>query len=158
MTPTAQRGIPALHAYRSMMKRPRDSQKSKLYKSEHVFTESELRQFSTVPEMQEYVDDLVTQSWFEQKYGFLGVLIRPGYGARHAFARPWEGTITVPRRYREELTLLHETAHIVQPELTAWHGPEFCTIFAELVFRRMGRQAEKLLLASFDLHRVKYAA
>lgn len=137
------------------MKRPRDSQRQKLYDAERVLIEFS-RPLPTVPEIQTYVDDLCAQKWFRSRFGNRIIPVKDGRGRRTAFGYH-SGPILVPRKFRREDSILHEVAHVVSSSNHAAHGPEYAANLATIVFHKMGREAETALLRSFDEHRVKVA-
>ncbi len=55
-------------------------------------------------------------------------------------------------------TLLHEVAHCLQPEGSAWHGPEFCRVHLDLTERVQGWDKRVALAKALAKHNVKVAA
>lgn len=134
-------------------KRPRDSQRQKLYNAEGVLAQFS-RPLLTVPEIQAYVDNLVKQKWFRDRYGKRIIPVKDGRGTRNAYG--WHsGPISMPRWSRQEYIVLHEVCHVVSSGFDAAHGPEFAGRFATIVFYALGREAEQALLDSYAEHGVK---
>lgn len=144
------------------MARPRDNQKSKLYKADDVIHGQDL---PTVADMQDYVDDMTRRAWWKRRYpGVASIEVRDGRGRRSANGSydGWRraGRVKMPRWSRYEAVLLHEVAHCATTSKygrsVASHGPEYAKIFIELVQWRMGKEEADKLRASFKKHRVKY--
>lgn len=138
------------------MRRPRDTQRSRLYAAEMIVRRGQ--EFTSVAEMQQYVDTVVARRWFRSRWGSRSVEVRDGRGFRRAtcYPRGDSAVVYMPRRSRCQLVLLHEIAHAVQPPGTAWHGPEFCRIYLALVRHFMGQAEGTLLLAAYRAKRVRY--
>lgn len=138
---------------------PRDNQRSKLYCAESAVA-SKGRQLSSVDDIQGYVDSVTESQWWQNRSAITRVYIRDGRGRRSAGA--WAnrnralGYITMPRRLRRELYILHELAHIMTLERYASHGCEFASNYLALVTRWMGRAIAVHLRNSFRQHRVKW--
>ena len=140
------------------MKRPRDSQRSKLYEAEGGDFIPKGNHLPTVAAIQSYVDGIVGSRWWKNRFTITTVYVEDGRSHRTAlaFCSPSAGWITMPRWTRHERYILHELAHVATPNDCAAHGREFARNFLLLVGRWMGRDAAKVLKASFDQHRVKW--
>ena len=150
------------------MKRARDSQRSKLYKSENCFRINPEPTLSLV-DCQRLADRVV--AWSQEytppikggpHYPYHcgrpdRVTVRDGRGRRSANANATTLTIKLPRWARQRWVVLHEMAHILQTEDPA-HGRQFAAIFLDLVRHFMGREAEQMLRLSYRSHRVKWCA
>ena len=131
----------------------RDTQKSRVYSAERSVPHG--RRLETVPEIQAFLDGIIKQKWFIQRYGEKHpISISDGRGTRIARGGGWH--VNLPGWSRSELIILHEFAHNLQPSWSAWHGREFCKIFLELVSFVMGRVAYSLLKAAYQEKRVKW--
>jgi len=137
------------------MRRPRDTQRKKLYDAEQrAFGRPEKRaeRYETLPEIHDFLRGLAPViRCLSGEY--LPIRVGDGRGRRRACALPWRREIRLPRWSRCDWVILHEVAHILQPTNTAWHGPEFCGVYLFLVREVMGAdQAIKLEQAMHDGH------
>lgn len=138
------------------MKRPRDSQRSKLFQAENCLPL--VNHLPTVPAIQSYVNKILHSRWWKNRFTVTTIKVEDGRGRRTAAAwhTHFAGIIAMPRWSRYELVILHELAHIATPENCASHGREFARNFVDLVTRRMGNDTAKALKASFDKGKVKW--
>jgi putative metallohydrolase (TIGR04338 family) len=150
------------------MKRPRDSQKTRLYTAEQkVFGNPEknyaLEERLTLAACQAYVDRLYQDPWFRETFRTRRTLasgkppaVLDGRGA--SIARGNWARLKLPRWARNETTILHEVAHAVKPAgiWEAAHGREYAARYLLLVQHYLGRETAQRLRQSFRLHRVKY--
>jgi putative metallohydrolase (TIGR04338 family) len=135
------------------MKKPRDSQRSRVYASEHI-RQGYRPAFWSVDEMQRYVDKLTRSAWFSRRWHYHRITVLDGRARRSACAGPT--TISIPQRMRNEVTVLHEVAHVVTWGQGADHGWQFCAAFLELVHHCIGKDAGDALRESFKAHKVRY--
>lgn len=147
-------------------KRPRDSQRARLYRAEReafdVYSEQVPR--LELVGVERFVTRVIGEAWFAETFGALGaVRIKDGRGTRHAYSA-YEGRrhgvlFSFPRWSRSEPVLLHEIAHpasLRRHGLVAAHGPEFASAYLALVARHLGDQAHARLAAAFARHRVRW--
>jgi len=149
------------------MERARDSQRSKVYRSER-FLQVGGNRYETVSEMQAYVDKLVQSAWFRRRWPTLtrnGIEVRDGRGRRIACAeRSWGRLIIrMPMWSRSEAVILHEVAHHCSDEAhgtmgVAAHGWQFASTLHELVAHKMGKEKGDALKKSFRENKVKFRA
>lgn len=146
------------------MPRERDSQRQKLYNAED-FLRTEGKKMPTVPEIEAYVQDLVSSAWFRKRYPSLahtGIKVGDGRRRSTACASWLRRQISMPKWSRVESIVLHEVAHLCTNEihgtLVASHGWQFASILVELVQHQMGKRAADGLKESFRNHRVRYTA
>lgn len=149
-----------------MSTRPRDSQRSKVYRAERaagLVGHETAPELATVPLIEDYVETLMGRAWFKRRWPMAAnreVEVRPGRGARRAFASG-SRSITIPRWARHEGVILHEMAHIIvqreyQRSEAAAHGWQFCHVYLELVRYAIGREAADELKAQFRNCKVRY--
>jgi len=137
-------------------KRPRDSQRAKLYRAEQSRPQG--RRFATLPQCQHYVDSVLRSPWWRGVHPDIEtVRVKDGRGRRSAAAWHQAREIALPRHARSELTILHELAHLVTPPTFAGHGPEFAATYLDLVGRFMPPPAAEDLRTAFREHRVRVA-
>lgn len=142
------------------MKRPRDFQRSKVYKATHALPNGQC--FRTIPEVKGYLDNIIASDWLQDLFkhthnGFAlpEIMLKDGRGRRKAGAGwNWQNQyyITLPRWARYETMILHELTHILAPRRSAWHGEEFVGFFLALADHIMGVDAAKV----FRQHKVKW--
>jgi putative metallohydrolase (TIGR04338 family) len=152
-------------------RRPRDSQRSKLYSAETAVAASlkgrgmELPSAASVATVQEYVDRITQSAWWRD-YGPKKrphITVADGRGRSRAGSFNYRARITVPRHSRVRRVILHELAHQVTdgrhgPDTHAGHGPEFAGYFLSLVRRFLGEEAALKLRLSYQDKGVKYVA
>ena len=112
------------------------------------------RALGTVVRVQEYLDALCASDWWSER--FPGVVRIEVVGIRsscvEAVGRPEPernaGVIGVTPDGRNELTVLHEVAHVLcRPD--AGHGPDWARTYLELAYRLMGTDAWAALRDAF---------
>ena len=161
-----------------MYKRPRDSQRQKVYDTEREHSLWKKVGYSTLSkqakmgfcenafsynEVIEFVDFITSQKWFKNAYpNVLDIFVKDGRGRKNAAGWPasWDsfgyGKIAIPRWARHRLVILHEIAHVVTHHKHAWHGRQFCENFLFLIYfvidQKAGNEMEKL----FIKNKVKY--
>ena len=157
--------MPAKIRYNRQGKRPRDSQRSKVYAAEHSVS-SKFRltawageSYTDLVRVQGFVD-AVTMSdlWKELRTqaGRWSHRVTVAAQRSGAGAMPERSTIYLSRDLRQEpMVVCHELAHLTTTDAHAWHGPEFARIYLRLVAHFMGRVAYEALRSEFAKHRVR---
>lgn len=159
------------------MPRERDSQRSKVYAAEAtVFGRpgpahlgGKGPDFKTLEECHSYLRGVRKSAWFQRRWpGLPCIELRPGKGARRAFARGNDYSITLPLWTRQRWVLLHELAHLLGHKevlthkeacaIPAGHGWQFCASYLELVYHELGEEAGDKLKAEFKRRGVKFKA
>lgn len=148
------------------MSHERDSQRRKVYRAGWDIPRG--CEFSTVREMQEYVNGITATRWWkakarERKYWpeyYLAVIVKDGRGRRTAAADLYSNTIMMPRHSRCERTVIHELAHILT-SLTdgsnvAPHGTAFAYNMLQLTRRFRGDDIANGLRTAYKEHGVRY--
>jgi len=150
------------------VKRPRDSQRSRLYAAEKAAfgdpRDCALR-LASMRELQDYVAAAVTDDWFRAEFGrFASLRVKDGRGTRHAYSAydPHSGRVLLsfPRWARTRPVVLHELGHAASVQrhgMIAAHGPEFAAVFLQLAGRYLGEPAARCLRDAYRAHRVRYA-
>lgn len=150
--------------------RPRDSQRSKVYKAERTIKAGKDR-LETVAEMEKWITNLCKQKRIRSHFPELrrSFDVEDGRGRRAAGGSTWG--ITMPRWSRSKLVILHEMAHVVierrytirAPRVNgkwviqvAVHGREYCAVYLKLVHLALGKAAMEELKAAFKAQRVRY--
>jgi putative metallohydrolase (TIGR04338 family) len=147
----------------------RDSQRAKVYRAERAafdFTWGPVRygeRFDTLERVEVFLRHLMASAWWRRRWPGItpeNVELRPGHGARSAFARSW--SITLPIWSRRTDVVLHELAHVIRMRapLGAYrdpgHGWSFCETYLELVRHCLGEEAWRRLREEFRAHGVRY--
>lgn len=116
------------------MRRPRDSQRSALYRWERALPGWPGPRFSLAD-----CQGLVNRIWHDAGTGSRPE-VRDGRGRRHACYCPSTHQIRLPRWSRSRMIVLHEIAHALlrRREDLAWHGPEFAGVYLDLLVRHAG--------------------
>lgn len=119
--------------------------------------EPELRPM-TLPQVRSYVNDKVKSAWFQKTFTpWFGRMIvqtrKSNAGACCQLSGP---TLSFPKWSRWPIVILHEMAHAVTSEYSAWHGSEFARNFITLVSHYLGTEAARELKAAFRKYRVDY--
>lgn len=159
------------------VKRPRDSQKSKLYRAErHAFLSGDMAFFQhdlhAFPDLKacrlfalRVVQSKTVRRWWPHTTRITDVYVGPGKGARIARGSyDWsrsEARLKLPRWSRNKPIILHELAHSISevnagPGQRPAHGREFAGILLKLVGLFIGREAKKRLLAAYKKYQVRY--
>lgn len=139
--------------------RPRDSQRSKVYKTEDAFFRKhpEVHAFigdGSIEAVQEWLDEILRQPWFLRRFGkLLRTKVVPGNGS----AAWYRGKIKLTRYGRRPWYVLHELAHVVaSPDWMPAHGPAFAEAYLWLVANVLGHRYAIGLTEAFDEAGVKY--
>jgi len=141
--------------------RPRDTQRSRVYRAETGLSSSPLPGLEAC---HRFAQRVVGTLWWHARFPdhTLAALprLRPGNGARQAFYREEEdgtATITLPRRYRTKGVVLHELAHwgLADEEGLAHHGPGFTRLLLDAIEEFCGPDRAAELAAAYREHRVR---
>lgn len=147
-------------------RRPRDSQRSRVYRAETPLPGLRLADLDACAG---YAAGVAASPWWSARFPHLhpGRLprFRPGRGARQAFYREEEhpggtvATITLPRRYRTAGVVLHEMAHWALAEATdlPQHGRTFARLLLDASTEFLGADAGEALAASYKGEKVRVA-
>lgn len=144
------------------MRRPRDSQKARLYDAERVTPTYQAgtfggtgRRFATIVEIESFVIEVLDSRWFQARWGRRMVAVEKSQGTwSRAYGR---GLIVMGHRdHWQPMIVLHELAHTVTDPIYAGHGKEFAAAYLALVGRFIGAEAEADLRAAFIERKVKH--
>jgi putative metallohydrolase (TIGR04338 family) len=142
-------------------KRPRDSQRSRVYRAETPVPSSPL---PGIDACANFADRVVGTLWWQARFPDhtldLVPRFRPGNGARQAFFREEDGgghSITLPRRYRTKGIVLHELVHWALSEDygLSHHGRTFTRVLLDATGEFCGPERAGALAASFQAFRVQ---
>jgi putative metallohydrolase (TIGR04338 family) len=144
------------------MARPRDSQKSRLYKAEREALNQRSKRLETVGEISKFVDRIKKRATIKRRYGpelRSSIFIGDGRGKRNAGGDRFG--IYMPKWSRTEYIVLHEMAHCIACRKygrynIAAHGREYAAVYIDLVRFMLGKEAGDALKAAFRDRRVKY--
>jgi hypothetical protein len=144
-------------------RRPRDAQRSRVYRAETVVPSSPL---PGLPACVHFAEKVVGSLWWTARFPERGLAglprFRPGNGARQAFYReePTGPTITLPRRYRTKGVVLHELVHwalAATPDL-AHHGTTFARVLVDATTEFCGPDRAAELTAAYAAEHVRVGA
>ena len=141
------------------MRRPRDSQRGKLYRAERELADlDEKIGKGTIAEAEAYVVSVWNTRWMRDHFPLAQLHAEPrvvdGRGTRRATGSLYR--LNLPRWSRTKLVVLHEIAHAVTPNWCAAHGREFAANFIKLVQHYMGVETARALKQAFRANGVKY--
>lgn len=135
----------------------RDSQRSKLYKAEHVAWIDRQTRYDDLDACVEYLRKVWTSEWTRSQFDRARAWPLPkvvdGRGTRSATGSIRR--INLPRWARTDWVILHECAHALTPERPA-HGRAFARTFLALVQHFIGVEAGTALKHAFKAHRVRW--
>jgi len=126
---------------------PRDEQRKRLYAAERQVAALLRDKLPTIGEMQGFVDSILRSRWL-QTY-FAASVVAPirviGGRQRPATALNFLSTISMPKWSRTKFLVIHEVSHILAARcygegVIAAHGPEYATLFLELVLHFLGAE------------------
>lgn len=137
--------------------RLRDNQRERVYRAEEVIWKR-AENYKTVQEVETYVKSVLDNPWFQATYPWVkSIKIYDGRRRRRAVGGKRHGQpyMKLPKWTRNKPIILHELSHGLAPDTVAWHGPEFCLIYAELVAHFIDSDTYQKLMQSFRDNRVK---
>lgn len=142
------------------MKRPRDSQKSKVYAAE-LAAFGDPGESMTLDECRLLVEKVCRSKVVQQRYPWAcmidacGIEIADGRGTR--LARGSAHRLNLPKWARCKYVVLHELAHALTDEHDgAWHDWRFAECYLYLVRVFMGRGYEDSLKREFKSRKVRH--
>lgn len=147
-------------------RRPRDAQRSRVYRAETPLPGPRL---PDLDHCEQYAESVTGSPWWRARFPahHAGRLprFRPGNGARQAFYREEHhprgvvATITLPRRYRTAGVVLHEMAHWALADAydLPQHGRTFARLLLDASTEFLGAEAGAALAASYRAERVRIA-
>lgn len=142
------------------MKRPRDSQRSKVYAAENKAFPHMHDERMTLAGCKSFVSIVVNCQFWKESKGRKIVKIKDGRGTRRAMYYPKTNKINLPKWARNEWVIIHELAHFLcwqkHEDTVPSHGVKFCGIYLKLVEQVLGAEAAVDLAVSFEMRGVKY--
>lgn len=130
-----------------------DTQRERVYAAERLVGEEPI--FESLTAVQAWIDGIVASDWWQKRFPKIKKIValdgrgrNNGVGGRLT-GHPEIGYVRLPKATRYRLYILHEMAHVAQPQWSACHGKEFCRVFMALVRRWMGRAAAHALRNAF---------
>ena len=159
---------------RQQTSRPRDSQRSKVYKAERRMASWDKNRLETIPEVERWIRKLSKQTRLQTHFPELTrreVEVSDGRGRRSAAGN--ESGIWLPRWGRFKLVILHELAHVITERrlraeapyigITGWkvkqgavHGWVFCAVYLKLVHLGIGKAQADELKGHFKALKVRF--
>ena len=138
-----------------------DSQKTKLYRSEHRFRLQFWRdtgepKFGSIEEAQKYVDKLLASAWITKRWGKQESVTVIHRERKSCTAYKWDRIIKLSKWGWCPVVVLHELAHILHPSYYGRpHGRYFARTLLELITWQFGNDARKILKSLFKSSKVK---
>lgn len=150
----------------SVVSRPRDSQRTRLYRAEEEALPY-ANTFDHLDQADDFIWDLTHTRWWRRRYPYLGG-VTAEWASANKRAGSWltlaatvddSGIVEFnPEIVPTERVLIHELAHFATGQEFAGHGPEFARTYVELVRYCLGPTFGSALLRAFRRRRVKVAA
>jgi len=146
-------------------KRPRDSQRSRLYSAERVLSNRDEHgqpcgsvDWTTVAEVQAFVDRVTRSRWWKSRSRVGKIVVKDGRGgmSARAYRSRGQSVIAIPRWARTRRVVLHELSHHLTPWTAAAHGNLFAANLVDLVRRWMGPDEAEALKESFRQAKVRH--
>jgi putative metallohydrolase (TIGR04338 family) len=143
----------------------RDNQRQRVYNAERDTPMwSNSPRIDDIDALRKYVSKICKSAWYRKRaarnagkaFRWREIEVGDGRRRRNACGNRWQGYIKMPVWSRNVLVILHEVAHVCQPDVSAGHGREYCKIYLALVKKWMGRVEYELLKIAFKKHGVKY--
>lgn len=147
--------------------RPRDSYRARVYAAEAQLDHEEL----SSPEVRDLIYNVTRKAWFRNRQVVrLGSKnqFTPQYFNSHGLycspvvmrrAADEDGVAAVKFRLTPgrmtDIDTLHTLGHLLHPDVTAWHGPEFAAAYIKLVEHELGEMMGDDLRSLFREHKVK---
>lgn len=137
-----------LSVWPPIYKRPRDSQRTALYKAEDVVFRDSIwaRPAASTAEAQAWLDQILVQRWFLSRWGFRQIKIVGGNGNSATYG----GSIRLCAMGRSPWIILHELSHVLASHQgVAAHGPEYAATYLTLVDHALGEDWGRDLRKAF---------
>ena len=111
----------------------RDFQRKRLYEAERGVPEGLV--WASLLEAQSYLDRLLASPWWQMHFPSVRCVVLFAQEGKYAVAHKGVhgGAIQLPHWALNQLTLVHELAHLASPPETIGHGPAFAGIYLLLV-------------------------
>jgi putative metallohydrolase (TIGR04338 family) len=136
----------------------RDGQRQRLYDAERAISEGLV--WDSLVAAQQYVDESLASPWWQMHFPSVRCVVlfnREGtYAQAHKGVHG--GAIQLPSWALNQLTLVHELAHLASPPETIGHGPAFAGIYLLLVQHCMEAHVAWQLECHFSARRVQVQA
>jgi putative metallohydrolase (TIGR04338 family) len=136
----------------------RDFQRKRLYDAERGVPEGLV--WDSLPEAQSYLDGLLVSPWWQMHFPSVRCVVLFAQERKYAVAHKsvHGGTIQLPHWALNQLTLVHELAHLASPPGTIGHDPVFAGIYLLLVQYGMDAHVAWQWECHFSARRVQVQA
>ncbi len=141
------------------MKRPRDSQRQRVYDAEKLIPDfSSGHRLETMEEIEAYVAMMLSHEWFRRHFRSIGdhIDVSDGRGSRRAKAFCTQNRMSFPKWARSRMNVIHEVTHMVVSDAVSAHGWQFCATYLDLTRHFMGEERYKQLREAFRTKKVRY--
>ena len=146
-------------------RRPRDSQKMKVYRAENNAFADWPQRFKDVREVKEFMLSVMRNDYIKEQYGMLGH-VHISFGgnsriAKHFFKGSSNHKFRLPTWSWYSPMILHELSHGYTYQNHSFngiqgHGPEFCKTYLDLVGHFIDVGAKRKLVEEFAHNKVKW--
>ncbi len=140
------------------MTRGRDTQKSKLYRSEHAVFKHAI-DFNTIRQAQKYANSITGSRWWRALGGPTFVLIKQARSdAYSSTAWAQRNEIRLDGSTFMRWVLIHELTHIVMWHLNRAlpaHGPDYALVYLRVIEQFLGDEQRQALSVAFESKGVK---
>lgn len=114
------------------------------------------QRFRRIKDAQRYVDAVCQSLWWRERFARVhGVEARGNGFAPSAYVGEGESRMHLPLHMRNQVTVLHELAHVVQPGDSKPHGPEYLRFYCDMIAEFMGEEAASCLVAALRQRRLR---
>jgi len=137
----------------------RDSQRSRVYRSEWAWSRSLAEKYRSDLTPDQLIDQ-TNRVWQEQvtgrgvRYGPVQVRFNPRFRRGRAVAYPYQRSIRYAASGNAFWIVLHEVAHLMEPD--SHHGWEWAACYLQLVEQYISKKAATDLRREFRLRRVSF--
>lgn len=146
---------PERYYYTSEMEkgRQRDRYKTKVYRAEaraeKVVGSGE--QFRDIADCARYGKEVITSKWVRDRFGDVDLVIESNNSKRVSYARDGLIRLMQDERHMNELTILHEIAHVLTPRSAGGHCALWRAIYVDLLRAFMGDHAADTMGKNFRI-------
>lgn len=137
----------------------RDTQRSKVYKSEDQAFKGLYGEEFSFDELGLYLECVKNSNYYRSQKGFKTLSLKRTYGRKGACYKPRFKTVEFSKNTRTRFIVCHEVAHSLAHKTVgnaAGHHASFCTHYANLVSEMICPAQAAWLIKAFDKNKVLY--
>ena len=114
------------------------------------------KQFKAIADAQRYVDTVCASRWWRQYFAATDkITVKRTRSRKAAYIKVGSTDIYLPLWGRKQMVVLHEMTHLVQPDGSQSHGPEYTRLYCDLVREEMGCEIADRLMAGLRERQVR---